>query len=66
MRFDTRNIRTLYRAVLVITVSRVILKCKLDLMGVQKVRWDRHETQPAGECTFFYGKGNENHDFFNT
>jgi hypothetical protein len=29
-------------------------------MGVQEVRWDRGGTEPAGECTFFYGKGNEN------
>jgi hypothetical protein len=29
---------------------------------VQKVRWDRGGTEPAGEYTFFYGKGNENHE----
>jgi hypothetical protein len=29
-------------------------------VGVQEVRWDRRGTEPAGECTFFYGKGNEN------
>jgi exonuclease III len=34
----------------------------LDLVGVQEVRWDRGGTEPAGEYTFFYGKGNENHD----
>jgi hypothetical protein len=34
------NIRTLYRAGLLITVSREILKHKLDLLVVQ-VRWDR-------------------------
>jgi hypothetical protein len=34
---------------------------KLDLVGVQ-VRWDRCGTEPAGEYTFFYGKGNENHE----
>jgi hypothetical protein len=31
-------------------------------VGVQKVRWDRSGTGPAGEYTFFYGKGNENHE----
>jgi hypothetical protein len=31
-------------------------------MGVQEVRWDRGGTKPAGEYTFFYGKGNENHE----
>jgi hypothetical protein len=35
----------------------------LDLVGVQ-VRWDRRATEPAGECTFFYGKGNENYKLY--
>jgi hypothetical protein len=30
-------------------------------VGVQEVRWDGGGTEPAGEHTFFYGKGNENH-----
>jgi hypothetical protein len=34
---------------------------KLDLVGVQ-VRWDTGGTEPAGDYTFFYGKGNENHE----
>jgi hypothetical protein len=37
-------------------------KYKLDLAGIQKVKWDRCGTEPAGEYTFFYGKGNENHE----
>jgi hypothetical protein len=32
---------------------------KVDIVGVQKVRWDRGGTKPGGEYTFFYGKGNE-------
>jgi hypothetical protein len=35
---------------------------KVDLVGVQEVRWDRGGTEQAGEYTFFYGKGNENHE----
>jgi hypothetical protein len=31
-------------------------------VGVQEVRWDRGDTKPAGEYTFFYGKGNEDHE----
>jgi hypothetical protein len=31
-------------------------------LGVQEVRWDGGGTKPAGEYTFFYGKGNENHE----
>jgi hypothetical protein len=30
-------------------------------VGVQEVRWDRGGTKAAGEHTFFYRKGNENH-----
>jgi hypothetical protein len=31
-------------------------------VGVQEVRWNRGGTEPADEYTFFYGKGNENHE----
>jgi hypothetical protein len=52
------------------TVAREISKYKLDLVGVQEVRWDKASTKPAGEHPFFYGKGNENHElgivFFGT
>jgi hypothetical protein len=33
-----------------------------NLVGVQEVRWDGGGTELAGEYTFFYGKGNENHE----
>jgi hypothetical protein len=32
-------------------------------VGVQEVRWDKRGTVRAGDYTFFYGKGNENHQF---
>jgi hypothetical protein len=35
---------------------------KLDLVAVQEVRWEGGGTKPAGEYTFLYGKGNENHE----
>jgi hypothetical protein len=44
------------------TGAKEISKYMLDLVGIQDVRWDRDGTEPAGECTFFYGKGNENHE----
>jgi exonuclease III len=44
------------------TVAREIPKYKLHLVGVQEVRWGRGGTEPAGEYTFFGGKGNENHE----
>jgi hypothetical protein len=31
-------------------------------VGVQEVRWEGGGTEPAGEYTFFYGNGNENHE----
>jgi hypothetical protein len=34
----------------------------LDLVGVREVRWEGSGTEPAGEYTFFSGKGNENHE----
>jgi hypothetical protein len=43
-------------------VAEEISKCKLGLVGVQEVRWDGGGTEPAGEYTFFYEKGNENHE----
>jgi hypothetical protein len=43
------------------TDAKEISKYKLDLVGVQKVRWDRGGTEPGGEYIFFYGKGNENY-----
>jgi hypothetical protein len=31
-------------------------------VGVEEVRWNGGGNEPAGEYTFFYGKGNENHE----
>ncbi|PNF44043.1 hypothetical protein B7P43_G16217, partial [Cryptotermes secundus] len=31
-------------------------------VGVQEVRWDKGGTESTVEYTFFYGKGNENHE----
>jgi len=33
----------------------------LNLVGVQKVRWDKGGMVKAEDYNFFYGKGNENH-----
>jgi exonuclease III len=58
MRFGTWNVRSLYRAGSLMTVSRELSRYKLDLVGVQEVRWECGGTEPAGEYTFFYRKGN--------
>jgi hypothetical protein len=34
----------------------------LHLVGLQEVRWDGGSTEPSGEFTFFYRKGNKNHE----
>jgi exonuclease III len=61
-RFGTWNVRSLYRAGSLLTVSRELARYKLDLVGVQEVRWEGGVTEPAGKYKFFYGKGNENHE----
>jgi hypothetical protein len=62
MRFDTWNIRSLYRVGSLITVSRELSRYRLDLVGVQEVRWEGSGTIPPRKYTFFYGKENENHE----
>jgi hypothetical protein len=62
MRLGLWNARSLYRAGSLMTVSRELLRYKLDLVRVQEVRWEGGGTEPAGEYTFFYGKENENHE----
>jgi hypothetical protein len=61
MRFETWNVRRLYRAGSLVTVSKGLSKYKLGLLGLQEVRWEGSGTEPAGEYTFFYRKGDKNH-----
>jgi exonuclease III len=62
MRFGTWNVKSLYTAGSLVTVSKELSQYKLYLVGVQEVRWVNGDTKPAGEYTFFYGKGNKNHE----
>ncbi|PNF22954.1 hypothetical protein B7P43_G11667 [Cryptotermes secundus] len=64
MRFGTWNVRSMHRAGSLRVVAEEISKYsyKLDLVGVQDVRWGGGGIEPAGECTFFYGGGNETHE----
>ena len=57
----TWNVRSLYKAGSLMAAARELARYKLDLVGVQEVRWDKGGTVQAGDYNFFYGKGNENH-----
>jgi exonuclease III len=61
-RFATWNVKRMYRAGSLRTVAEEVLKYKLDLVGIQEVRWDGGGPEPAGQYTFFYGKENQNHE----
>jgi hypothetical protein len=41
MRFGTWNIRSLYRSGSLMAAARELARYKLDLAGVQEVRWDK-------------------------
>jgi hypothetical protein len=59
--FAIWNMRSLQREGRLITVSRELSRYRLVLVGGQEVRWEGSDTAPA-EYTFFYGKGNKNHE----
>jgi exonuclease III len=61
MKFGTWNVRSLYRAGVLIAAARELARYKLDLVGVQEVRLDKEGTVKAEGYSFFYGKGNVNH-----
>jgi exonuclease III len=61
MRFGTWNVRSLYRIGSLKTVTRELGKYKLDLMGVQEVRWEKGDTERAEDDTFFYEQRNGDH-----
>ena len=52
MRFVTWNVRSLYRAGSLTAAARELAGYKLDLFGVQEVRWDKEGTVRAGDYNF--------------
>ena len=61
MRFGTWNVRSLYRAGALGLVTSELYRCRMDLVGVQEVRWEGSGTLESGNYTLFYGEGNANH-----
>ena len=56
MKIWTWNVRGLYRAGSFKTAARELGRYKLDVVGVQEVRWDKRGTVRAGVMIFSTGK----------
>ena len=61
VRFVAWDVRSLYRTDSLKTAARELARYKLDLVSVEEVRWDNGEKAKAGDYSFFYGIGNDNH-----
>jgi hypothetical protein len=55
-------VRRLYRAGFAHDSCKRNIKIQIRLVGVQEFRWGRGGTEPVGEYTFLYGKGNKNRE----
>jgi len=53
MKINTWNARSLYTAGSIKAAGRKLVRCKLDIVGVQQVRWDKGGTVRAGDYDFF-------------
>jgi hypothetical protein len=62
MRFGNWDVRSMYRVGSLRAVEEENSKCKLALVRLPEVRWNRGGSEPAGNYTFSYGKGNGNHE----
>jgi len=53
MKLGTWNVRSLYRAGSLKEVARELGRYKLDVVGVQEVRWDKGGIVSEGDYDFF-------------
>jgi hypothetical protein len=58
----TWNVISLCKAGSLVTILEGVSTFKLDLLGIQEIKWKEGGTELEGEYTFFYGKWNDNHD----
>jgi len=62
MRLGHWNVRGLCKPGSLKIAARELARYKLDLLGVQEVRWEKRNKITAGDYIFlFYWQGNENH-----
>jgi hypothetical protein len=59
--FDTRNVKSLCKSGSLRAAARESTTYKLDLVGVQGVRWENGGTVRAEDYIIVYAKGNQNH-----
>jgi len=60
MKLGIQHTRSLYRAGSLKTVASEMAKCKLILVGVHDVIWDKSARKPADNWMHFYGNWNDN------
>jgi hypothetical protein len=61
LKFGTWNVRILYRICAIKSMMGKLEKYKLDLVGVQGVRWEGEGYQRPDNYILFYGEGNVDH-----
>jgi len=61
MKIGNWKFRSPYRAGSLKAAARELSRYKLDVVGLQEVRWEKWGTVREGDYDFFNGKGNENH-----
>ena len=64
--FRDMNVRNLYRTGSLMAAARELARYKLDLVGVQEVRWDKGGKVRAGGCIFFLWKKKRKSSIANT